>query len=323
MKAFVSRVLKGKQFNAEQPRSPESAIQPKTIESLKDHQRLSIVSWVANKLGSLTGLNGADEGCILFDAPIKGLSTLDLNKEEDYLLYLADKLVSWIENNEDVYFNIREMDLKDIYHKKILEVYELIKSDETLYFNRKSQEEKVLSEEDKIWEVYRDVLHAASSRKFLLIRDEELSLYLEGKVICDEPVVEKSDIPIVRNKAKESMIADGVDPSKISGYILLISEAITNVLKHAKDGRLLITKTEKSLNILIMDKGSGFPLKILPYTLLMPGYSTKKSLGQGFTLMMKLATKVLLKTSSEGSTIVLNFEEDEGEKNGEDSREFN
>ena len=64
------------------------------------------------------------------------------------------------------------------------------------------------------------------------------------------------------------------------------------------------------MNIIIEDTGSGFPLKTLPYTTLMAGYSTKKSLGQGFTLMMKLATQVLLKTSSSGSTIVLIFEEE-------------
>lgn len=310
MKPLLSRLLGGK--GVQSTSTPTTPV-PKTVDSLKDHQRLSVVGWIANKLGVLVGVDGADKGVFLFDATVKDLSELDSKSQDEYLLYLADKLVSWIENNEDVYYNIRQIKLEDTYHKRLLEVYEIVKADETIYFNRKSDKEEV-SEDARVWEVYRDVLHAASSRKFLLIHEEELKPFTDGRVLCNEPVIEKSDIPKARNKAKESMIEEGIPSNKISSYTLLISEAITNILKHAKDGRLLIVRTDKSLNILIEDTGSGFPLKILPYTVLMAGYSTKKSLGQGFTLMLKLATQVLLKTSSSGSAIVLIFEEDEGEE---------
>lgn len=300
MKPLLSRILGTKEVK-ESTKLPV----PLTLNSLQEHQRVSIVGWIANKLGQLVQIGGCDEGALLYTTLHKTIIQADKDNLEDYLLYLADSLVGWIESKEDVYTKIKEMQLDQDYHRCLLEVYEILKFEYSLYFNRKPVLEKEISEDDKIWEVYRDVLHASSQGKFLLIREEEVHEYKNGKVLCNEQVVEKADIPKARNIAKEALVNEGLPSSKVSSYVLLISEGITNVLKHAKDGRLLIVKTEKSMNIIIKDTGSGFPIKSLPYSILMAGYSTKKSLGQGFTLMLKLASKVLLKTSSCGSTIIL------------------
>lgn len=311
MNPLLNRLLGGKERqNVQQPQTLE------TIDSLQLHQRVSIVGWIANKLGQLIGVESCNNGRLLIEALNKELTNLNLDKQEDYLLYLADQLVSWIENGDDVYFNIQMLELEAKYHRNLLEVYEIIKTDESIYFNKKNFEAKEICLEEEIWRIYRDVMHAASQRKFLLIKEEELESYKSGQVLCVEPVLEKQDIPKARNKAKEVLQCLGLSQSKISSYILLISEGITNVLKHARDGRLLLVQTKQSLNVIIEDKGPGFPLKILPYTVLTEGYSTKKSLGQGFTLMLKLANKVLLKTSKEGSTVVLVFENEAGENDG-------
>lgn len=288
---------------------------PKTIHSLEEHQRVSVVGWIANKLGQLVGEDHCDNGKLIVDVLDKDLTNLNLENEEDYLYYLADCLVSWIEKDEDVYLNIKRMNLSSNYHKHLLEIYELVKSHKNIYFNKKNVSKKEISSADKEWEIYKDVLHAASDRKFLLIKEEDLEPFKNERILLNAPVVVKEDIPIVRNRAKEKLLEEGVPSSKVASYTLLISEAITNILKHAKDGQLLITKNDTSINILIEDHGPGFPLKILPYTVLMPGYSTKRSLGQGFTLMLKLSSRILLKTSSSGSTIVLIFDENEVKEN--------
>ncbi len=308
MNPLLSKLLGGKETQEIQAIS--------TIDSVQKHQRVSIIGWIANKLGQLAKVECCNSGRLIINALNKDLNNLNLDNQEDYLLYLADCLVTWVENNEDVYFNIKMMRLEANYHKYLLEIYELIKSDDNIYFNKKAPNAKELSMEDRVWEVYRDVLHATSQRKFLLIKENELEMYKIGRTLCNEPVIEKNDIPKVRNKAKECLENIGIQRSEVSSYILIISEAITNILKHAKDGRLVIIQAEKSLNVIIEDKGNGFPLEILPYTILTEGYSTKKSLGQGFTLMLKLAKRVLLKTSSTGSSIVLVLKSEEGEKDG-------
>ncbi|BDH60732.1 hypothetical protein MTP04_08620 [Lysinibacillus sp. PLM2] len=307
MNPLLSRFFGGN----EKQEIQEIPVIPKTIHSLEEHQRVSIVGWIANKLGQLVGIEPCENGIFLVDVLNKDLTELDQENQVDYLYFLANSLVTWIENDEDVYFNTKMMELSPNYHNHLLEIYELIKSNTNIYFNKKNVFTKEISETDKEWEIYKDVLQAASDRKFLLIKDEDLEPYMNERVLLNAAVVVKEDIPLVRNMAKDKLLEEGVPSNKVASYILLISEAITNIIKHAKDGRLLITKNDKSLNILIEDHGPGFPLKILPYTVLMPGYSTKRSLGQGFTLMLKLSTRVLLKTSSSGSTIVLVFENEE------------
>lgn len=302
MSLLFGRLLRRK----EAQKIPETLLYvPTTIDSLEKHQRVSVVGWIANKLGQLVEVESCSSGRVIVNALSKELTNLDKENEEDYLLSLANCLVSWIENGEDVYFNIKMLKLEPNYHNYLLEVYELVKSDETIYFNKKAPERKEIDANDEVWEVYRDVLHAASQRKFLLIKEEELEQYKNGQFLCNESIIEKNDIPKARNKAKEVLQNLGLQRSKVTSYVLLISEGITNILKHAKDGKLIIARKEQTLNIIIEDKGSGFPLEILPYAILTEGYSTKKSLGQGFTLMLKLADQVLLKTSSTGSTIVL------------------
>jgi anti-sigma regulatory factor (Ser/Thr protein kinase) len=162
--------------------------------------------------------------------------------------------------------------------------------------------------------VYRDVIYAATQKKFLLIRAGDVDAYKRGNVICEAGIKERSDIPKAREAAKLSLLDNGVPAAAVMAHLLVISEAVTNILKHAKDGKLTIVKTATSLHVLAEDTGSGFPLKLLPYTTLMAGYSTKKSLGQGFTLMMKMADQVLLSTSSSGSAVILVFHEKEGAK---------
>lgn len=312
MNPLFSRLIGGKE-----KRENNSVLAiPPTINSLDQHQRISVVGWIANRLGQLMDLESCNDGKLITIALNKDLTNLEIEKQEDYLLYLADCLVSWIENNEDVYLNIRSMNLESNYHKHLLHVYEQVKSNEKIYFNKKAIEKKETIVEDKEWEIYRDVLHAASNRKFLLVKEADLLPYKNEGIIFNEAFSVKADIPIVRNRAKEKLVETGIPSSKVASCTLLISEAITNVLKHAKEGRIRISKNDTNLNILIEDNGSGIPLKILPYTALLAGYSTKKSLGQGFTLMLKLSTRILVNTSSSGTAIVLIFDDNEGEKNG-------
>ena len=212
MKPLLSRILGTKEVQ-ESTKLPV----PLTLNSLKEHQRLSIVGWIANKLGQLVQIDGCDEGALLYTITPKNYYQADKDNPEDYLLYLADRLVGWIESKEDVYFKIKEMQLDQNYHKYLLEVYEIVNADDSLYFNKKSATEKEISEDDKVWEVYRDVLHASSQGKFLLIHEEDVYEYKDGKVLCNEPVVEKADIPKARNIAKEALVNEGFPSSKVSG----------------------------------------------------------------------------------------------------------
>jgi anti-sigma regulatory factor (Ser/Thr protein kinase) len=296
----------------------ESDIQPKgipcpvSIRCLQEHHRRALIGWIANRMGQLLHVESCDSGTLIYISFSK--EHINENKEnvEEYLMYLASCLIEWLEKGQDVYLRIKEMNLSEKYHKGLLDVYEEIKEDIHRYIPQKHAKPAEQNADDAVWQVYRDVIYAVTQKKFLLIRESEVEPHRQGNVICEASIRERSDIPQARDLAKQSLLEIGIPPTTIMSHLLVISEAITNILKHAKEGKLTIVKTETSLHVLVEDRGPGFPLKILPYTTLMAGYSTKKSLGQGFTLMMKMSDQILLSTSSKGSTIILVFHEKEG-----------
>jgi anti-sigma regulatory factor (Ser/Thr protein kinase) len=230
---------------------------------------------------------------------------------------VASLLVKWTEEDEDVYLRVKELPLSEKEHRGLLELYEEIKTDIGLYMPAlHSTTGNPPSEEDEIWQVYRDVIYAVTQRKFMLIRQQEVERYKQGKLLCKATIMERPDIPKAREMAKQSFLDMGIPQTIVMSHLLVISEAITNILKHAREGTMLIVESSSHIYVLVEDRGPGFPLKLLPNTTLMAGYSTKKSLGQGFTLMMKMTELVMLSTiPGEGSTLILVFNPSEGELN--------
>jgi anti-sigma regulatory factor (Ser/Thr protein kinase) len=292
---------------------------PVTTQTIHDHQMRSLIGWIANRLGQKLQIDNNQAGHVIYLSLSQDSYTQDKSDYNQYLLYLASCLVGWIQQEEDVYFKIKEMSLQEKNHTCLLEIYEEVKYDVNRYLPREEQVQANAphTEEDEIWEVYRDVIYAATQRKFLLIRKSEVDHYKQGRILCTAYITERPDIPKARDLAKQSLNELGdISPPDLMSHLLVISEAITNILKHASQGNMKIVETDAKIHVLVEDSGPGFPLKLLPNTTLMAGYSTKKSLGQGFTLMMKMAELVLLSTvPDEGSTLILVFNRKAGAKN--------
>lgn len=281
-----------------------------SLGAYESFSRKTTVGWIAARLNTRLDL-GFSEGrliqCAMEASQVEAPVSCD---DRSYLVFLADRLLSWISADKDVYLSVKDMTISDPYAQTLLEVYEEIKVSLHQKFAPRND---CQDDEGRLWEVYKDVIYASTQRKFLLIKEEELERFREGNLLCAATIQERPDIPNARQLSKESLERAGIPASKIMSYLLLISEAVTNVLKHAKDGRLEIYQSHPFVHVVVSDSGGGFPLKILPNTVLISGYSTKKSLGQGFTLMMKMADKLFLKTSSTGATLVMQFTESGGD----------
>jgi HD-GYP domain-containing protein (c-di-GMP phosphodiesterase class II)/anti-sigma regulatory factor (Ser/Thr protein kinase) len=160
--------------------------------------------------------------------------------------------------------------------------------------------------ETKILESYENVIHTLSDGKISFYADIETIEQFLGQLQDQMKITTTSDIPKSRafldKYIKESDLE--LQPMKI---LLAVSEATTNLLKHATGGEIFVYKTKEKLQILISDKGSGIPLHEIPKTILVSGYSTKKSLGKGFQLMTGFSNGVHVHTSSKGTCIVLDF----------------
>jgi anti-sigma regulatory factor (Ser/Thr protein kinase) len=287
---------------------------PIAIDTPFEAQKRSMIGVVARKIAIQNNADRHIQDALIY-LPFS-IETFIENKadETEYILFLSEGMVRWIQEKEDVYSRIREMGVQGKYHECFLNVYEEVKED--IYSCVHPRDESApLSEQEEVWKVYRDVMFAVTQRKFLLIQQAELSKYKEGNILCEYTIQERSDIPKARDGAKVSLLESGINQTKVMSFILIISEAITNILKHAEAGKMTIVQRDREIYVIVEDRGPGFNLKLLPNMTLMAGYSTKKSLGQGFTLMMKIAKQVLLATNSEGSTIVLIFEKKEGDGN--------
>ena len=90
-----------------------------------------------------------------------------------------------------------------------------------------------------------------------------------------------------------------------------VGEAITNAIKHGVHGRIYMGKNNDSVWIAVSDMGHGIESLILPRAVLLRGFSTKPSMGLGYSIMLDVADHILLNTGPRGTTVVLieNLEE--------------
>jgi anti-sigma regulatory factor (Ser/Thr protein kinase) len=268
--------------------------------SYENVKQRSITGWIAYQMAKQLSLNETQTD-LFFLKPFMQKEFQEQDEHEsEIIMQLAQSATGWIQNDSLVEEEIKQLNLSTAYNKVLSRVIREVQSE-------KDFQEKAYSESKAIWNVYRDVIYSASQGHFLLVEKSDLIHYKSGKLLCEADIKERGDIPLARNAASEVFEQVNLKPSKMMSYKLIISEAVTNVLKHAEYGKLLIYQDEltNTLRVIIEDTGRGFPLKILPQTTLMAGFSTKKSMGQGFTLMLKMADQLVLETSTSGSTLIL------------------
>ncbi|GGE29817.1 hypothetical protein GCM10011391_05420 [Pullulanibacillus camelliae] len=236
---------------------------------------------------------------------------MSIEEEEPHvaqdILYLSDYLLKSINTQDDVYGQIDALSVSNQIKNALLKVYGLYKED--LAASTAHPKEETFGNQEK-WKVYRDVIFAATQEKFLLVNQHELHAFQNGQVLFQSMIEQIPDIANVRNTVRGILESMGYTKSDLMSLLLVLSEAVTNTLKHAEGGKtqLVYDSNNDELKIVVEDSGAGFPLEQLPKATLMAGYSTKKSLGQGFNLMLKMSKQLCLHTTNQGSTIVLVFD---------------
>ncbi|MRG85043.1 ATP-binding protein [Salinibacillus xinjiangensis] len=279
------------------------------LNSFQDLHDRALIGWIVYQLAEVTDMEQEQRETIFYQS-FSSQSFEEIHDETfRYLCQLAKLGVLWLKNNLVIEEEMKALDLPKEYQEHFTRLLSEIHTETIIQSVQKD-------EDQKIWEVYRDVIYAATHGSFLLIEIEKVKDYKQGKLLCEVMIQERGDIPKARQFAKDTFAEVGLKSSKIMSYNLIISEAVTNILKHAGQGKMLIYKNDEEFRVVVEDEGPGFPLQILPKTTLMAGFSTKESLGQGFTLMMKMAKQVLLGTSPEGSTLILVLDGKGEEKSG-------
>lgn len=154
----------------------------------------------------------------------------------------------------------------------------------------------------------KNFLLSFSQGKFNLITYEEcLSIAQEGILCCSTELKKPEDVDTARQLIVGFLNENSSIKRNVMHLMLCISEASTNVIKYAGEGSLQIRKLDGKVRIIVTDRGKGLDFDILPNIITSKGFSTKNSLGYGFTIMNKFADKIYLFTSKTGTFLAQDF----------------
>ncbi|EWG11547.1 ATP-binding protein [Cytobacillus firmus] len=166
--------------------------------------------------------------------------------------------------------------------------------------------------EGREWMICRGEVYRATKSKLLLIHRQELELYTEGSLLYSSGLNTTGDIPKARGEIKKILDGLHLESARTMHWILVISELATNVIMHADKGKIKLYDSGDCFTCCVEDEGPGFNLNDLKDKTLAAGYSTKASLGMGFTIILKLADQVMLCNTEEGSAIIVKFYKSKG-----------
>jgi anti-sigma regulatory factor (Ser/Thr protein kinase) len=165
-----------------------------------------------------------------------------------------------------------------------------------------------IQEKEKIFQIYRDVIYAVTQGKVFLVTEEEFYRQFYNELLVFTLKLEqKQDITRCRREVDiflQEHCSWWVGPRR-KQVLLSLSEALTNVIKHAGRGEISIALKEDRVIFYVLDQGAGMDLEKLPYMVFINGYTTKKSLGSGFLLMHYYIDRLIICTTDKGTYLAL------------------
>jgi PAS domain S-box-containing protein len=174
---------------------------------------------------------------------------------------------------------------------------------------RKQAEQEQLEYERKLDEqkrqFYRETILSVTGGKFRICQYSEIDEFIERAEVGT--FFDSMETTSNARKDVESFIrSKGLDEDRTSLIMMGVGEAITNVIKHACDGGEIFAGADnKGVWAVVRDKGDGIESLLIPKVVLMQGYSTKPSLGYGYSIMLDVSDRILLATGDAGTSILL------------------
>lgn len=163
-------------------------------------------------------------------------------------------------------------------------------------------EQMRLEQEKKTF--YRDTILASTDGKLEICDESSTAPYIENSSVSAE-VTDASKVGLARHVIETACRAYGMQEDVLLAFVIAAGEAVTNAVKHAEGGTVYAGQSPEEMWVAVKDYGTGIESLILPSAVLRRGFSTKPSLGLGYSIMLDIADRILLKTDANGTTVVL------------------
>jgi len=151
---------------------------------------------------------------------------------------------------------------------------------------------------------YRQTILSVTDGKLSICDASDIDPYMQSAVVQCE-VNKAADVGAARREVERLLIKFGIRDERISTFLVAVGEAATNALKHAQGGRVFAGAMEDDVWVGVFDHGPGIESLVLPRAVLRRGFSTKPSLGLGYSIMMEESDRILLATGAQGTKVVL------------------
>ena len=163
--------------------------------------------------------------------------------------------------------------------------------------------ERKLAEQEKR-RFYRDTIRSVTQGKLDLVTFDEVKDYI-GHAELTAAVISLADTAAARHTIREYCKTKGLAVDRLALFESAVGEAATNAVKHGGKGRIYAGTRGNAVWVAVSDKGPGISTITLPNATLRRGFSTKASMGVGFTIMMEASDEVKLCTGTKGTTVLL------------------
>ena len=159
---------------------------------------------------------------------------------------------------------------------------------------------------------YRETILSVTGGTLDICDEEDVKPYIERAAFACR-VEDASQVSPARRSAEDYLVAQGLTGERLEQFMVGVGEAITNAIKHGVHGVVRAGSDDALVWVAISDSGPGIESLILPRAVLLRGFSTKPSLGLGYSIMLDVSDRILLTTGDKGTTVVLIKEKTEHE----------
>jgi anti-sigma regulatory factor (Ser/Thr protein kinase) len=153
-------------------------------------------------------------------------------------------------------------------------------------------------------DIHREVLYAVTNGKVCLCDRKEIEREWPAHH-NDLPISREHHIRDVREAVKRVGRECGMSSDRTADLGLCASEAATNALLHGSGGSATVEWREGCVRVRVSDQGRGISPDDLPRATLLKGWSSRASMGLGFTVINETADRVYLYTGPDGTVVIV------------------